>query len=79
MRLLERLEERTGALKVFEVAELLGVTPQHIYKMAACGQLPSLRISGAVRFDPGEVSDWLKRKRPGAARAAQSEVPSAVA
>jgi excisionase family DNA binding protein len=43
-------------------------TPQHIYKMAASGSIPSFRISGSVRFDPDEVAAWLKEKRaPGAA------------
>jgi len=31
-------------------------TPQHIYKMAASGSIPSFRISGSVRFDPDEVA-----------------------
>jgi excisionase family DNA binding protein len=63
MRLLEKLEKKAGALKVSEVAEVLGVTPQHIYKMAACGEIPSFRVSGAVRFDPGDIGEWLKKKQ----------------
>jgi excisionase family DNA binding protein len=62
MRLIELLEKRTGAMKVGEVAKVLGVSPQQIYKMAASGSIPSLRISGAIRFDPGEVADWLKKE-----------------
>jgi len=42
-------------------------TPQHIYKMAASGSIPSFRISGSVRFDPDEVASWLKEKQPPAA------------
>ena len=34
MKLIEILENRKEALKVAEVAKMLGVTPQHIYKMA---------------------------------------------
>jgi len=63
MKLVEILKSRTGALKVAEVAELFGVTPQHIYKMAASGRIPSFRISGSVRFDPDEVAAWLKEKQ----------------
>jgi len=67
MKLVETLKSRTGALKVVEVAKLFGVTPQHIYKMAASGRIPSFRISGSVRFDPDEVAAWLKEKQvPGA-------------
>jgi excisionase family DNA binding protein len=63
MKLVETLKNRTGALKVAEIAKLLSVTPQHIYKMAARGSIPSIRISGSVRFDPDEVAAWLQRKR----------------
>ena len=63
MKLVETLKSRTGALKVAEIAKLLSVTPQHIYKMAARGSIPSIRISGSVRFDPDEVAAWLQRKR----------------
>ena len=63
MRLVETLKSKTGALKVGEIAKLLGVTPQHIYKMAARGAIPSLRISGSVRFDPDEVAIWLQGKQ----------------
>jgi excisionase family DNA binding protein len=67
MRLVETLKSRTAALKVAEVAELFGVTPQHIYKMAASGSVPSFRISGSVRFDPDELAAWLKEKQAPAA------------
>jgi excisionase family DNA binding protein len=56
MKLIETLQRRTGALKVRDIAELFGVTPQHIYKMAASGKIPSFRISGSVRFDPIRVT-----------------------
>ncbi len=67
MRLVETLKSRIGALKVAEVAKLFGVTPQHIYKMAASGSIPSFRILGSVRFDPDEVAAWLKEKQAAAA------------
>jgi excisionase family DNA binding protein len=63
MKLIETLRGKTGALKVPEVAKLLGVTPQHIYKMAASGSIPSFRISGAIRFDPEDVASWLLGKQ----------------
>ncbi len=67
MKLIETLETRTEALKVAEVAKLFGVTPQHIYRMAVNGSIPSFRISGSVRFDPDEVAAWLKEKQAPAA------------
>jgi excisionase family DNA binding protein len=61
---MEELAKRSSALKAAEVAAMLGVTPQHIYKMAACGELPSCRVAGAVRFDLHDLAVWLSRKAP---------------
>jgi hypothetical protein len=62
MRLVEILEGRRQALCVNEVANLFCLTPQHIYKMAARGALPSLRIAGAIRFDPQDLVGGGDRK-----------------
>ncbi len=67
MMLIKYLGDRTAALKVPELAELFGVTPQHIYRMAADGTIPSFRIAGAIRFDPEEIADWLRNKGSGRA------------
>lgn len=79
MKLIETLKSRTGALKVAEVAKLFGVTPQHIYKMAASGTIPSFRISGSVRFDPDDVAAWLKEKQAPAVASRGIGSPSVVA
>ena len=63
MKLVDRLKGKKEALKVAEVAELLSVTPQHIYKLAASGRIPSFRVSGSVRFDPDDVAEWLSGKQ----------------
>jgi len=62
VNLIEQLEARSGAMKVAELCELLGVDDKHIYRMAARGSLPSFRVGGAVRFDPQEVANWLRTK-----------------
>jgi excisionase family DNA binding protein len=62
MNLIERLEARSGAMKVAELCELLGVDDKHIYRMAARGSLPSFHVGGAIRFDPQEVAKWLRLK-----------------
>ena len=71
MNLIEQLESRSGAMKVSELCELLGVDDKHIYRMAARGSLPSFHVGGAVRFDPQEVAKWLRLRYgmvPGEAR-----------
>jgi excisionase family DNA binding protein len=62
VNLIEKLEARSGAMKVTELCELLGVDDKHVYRMAARGSLPSFRVGGAVRFDPQEVAKWLRSK-----------------
>jgi excisionase family DNA binding protein len=62
MTLAELVEEKTEALRVRDVARLLDVSAKQIYKMAAKGQIPSLRIANTVRFDPQEFAIWLRTK-----------------
>lgn len=88
MNLIEQLEARSGAMKVAELCELLGVDDKHIYRMAARGSLPSFHVGGAVRFDPQEVAKWLRakygvvppesRKPPVSVRAARKQEHQAV-
>jgi excisionase family DNA binding protein len=68
MRLIEILETRKEALKVAEVAKMLGVTPQHIYKMAKAGLIPCFHVRGAVRFCPADLAEWIKKEIDESAR-----------
>jgi excisionase family DNA binding protein len=70
-RVLQILETRDQAMKAGEIAKLLGVTRQHIYKMAADGRIPSFQVGDSVRFDPAQVADWLRRKMPQPIRVAE--------
>jgi excisionase family DNA binding protein len=60
VNLIEKLEARTGAMKVSELCELLGVDDKHVYRMAARGNLLSFHVGVRVRFDPQEVANWLR-------------------
>ncbi len=64
MKLVELIEEKTEALRVRDIAQILDVSVQQVYKMAAKGQIPSFRIANAVRFDPEEFATWLRTKYP---------------
>lgn len=64
MSLVERLRNQTKVLRAAEVASLLEVTPQHFYKLAASGRMPSLRVARAIRFDPQQVATWLLESAP---------------
>jgi excisionase family DNA binding protein len=64
MTIIEQIEKRSSAFRVDELANLLGVTPQHIYKLASRGLIPCFRIAGAIRLDPHEIAVWLKNRQP---------------
>jgi excisionase family DNA binding protein len=55
--ILQTLESKDHALKAGELAKLLGVTRQHIYKMAAANSIPSFQVGTAARFDPKQVGN----------------------
>lgn len=64
MSVVERLRNQTKVLRAAELASLLEVTPQHIYKLAASGRMPSIRVARAIRFDPQQVANWLLENSP---------------
>ena len=64
MTLVECIQDKNEALRVRDIAQLLGLSIQQIYKMAAAGQIPSFRVGCSVRFDPGEFATWLRSRYP---------------
>jgi excisionase family DNA binding protein len=50
-------------MTVRQVAELLGVHENWVYDQAASGELPSYKIGGTRRFDPGELRGWITEHR----------------
>jgi excisionase family DNA binding protein len=62
MKLIEMLENRKEALKVSEVAKILGVSQQQVYKMVAAGTIPHFHVQGAIRFCPAELAEWIKKE-----------------
>lgn len=64
MSLVDVVREKQEALRVRDLAQLLGVSQQQIYKMAASGEIPSFKVANAVRFDPQETAEWLNERYP---------------
>jgi excisionase family DNA binding protein len=62
MHLAEIVEGKKEALRVVEVAQILDVSIKKIYRMAAKGQIPSLKISSSIRFDPHDIAAWLRNQ-----------------
>lgn len=61
----EQLRQRRTALSAPEVATLLQVSREAVYRYAQRQILPCLRFGDFLRFDPHELADWLDdRQRP---------------
>jgi excisionase family DNA binding protein len=60
--ILETLRKRQTTLNVHEVASLFGLSESLVYRMAARGQLPMVRFSGALRFDPSKLANWYESR-----------------
>ena len=56
------VRQRRTAWTADELAEVLSLSRKHIYKLAKKGRMPSLRIGGAIRFDPHATAAWLESK-----------------
>lgn len=56
------LEQKKAALRANDIAQILDLSEKQIYKMAATGEIPSLRIANSVRFDPHDFAAWLKAR-----------------
>ena len=50
-------------LGVNELAELLGISPKTVYKLAQQRKIPFVRISNRLRFDPADVLQWVRKNR----------------
>jgi excisionase family DNA binding protein len=59
------LRSRLTAWSAEELADLIGVSKQHIYKLAKALRMPSHRVGGAVRFDPHLIAEWWDKKATG--------------
>jgi excisionase family DNA binding protein len=59
----------TAALPIFltadELAAVLRCQPEKVYRLAACGELPSYKVEGRRLFAETEVVRWLQGRREG--------------
>lgn len=50
-------------LSAAEVGLRWNLSRSRIYALAAGGDLPSIKLKGAVRFDPRDVEDFIREHR----------------
>ncbi len=58
--LLSALGSARSALTVLDVAKLLNVSRQSVYRAANRGTLPSFRLGGSLRFNASSVAARLR-------------------
>jgi excisionase family DNA binding protein len=63
--LIQTIRSRRTALRADELADLLAMSQKHVLKLAKEQRMPSYRLGGAVRFDPGAVANLLEEKHVG--------------
>jgi excisionase family DNA binding protein len=52
--------EPARLLDVQQVAEMLGVSGRHVYRLADGGRMPRpLKLGGAVRWDRRQIENWI--------------------
>jgi predicted site-specific integrase-resolvase len=62
--IIEQLETRQTALNTKDLAAILQIDKRTLYDWAKTGKLPCLPVNGLIRFDPKEIADFLRKKRP---------------
>jgi excisionase family DNA binding protein len=50
-------------MTVKEVAALLRVSPQTLYKMLEQGSIPAVKVGSQWRFDRDEIREWIRNGR----------------
>jgi excisionase family DNA binding protein len=46
-------------LSIKEVSAILNVKPSTLYQWAELGQIPCIKINGALRFDIEDINTWV--------------------
>jgi len=65
------MDTKKNLLKVAAVAERLGISIPHTYRLAATGEIPCVRIGGkAIRFEESAVDRFIRGHRRGKGKAA---------
>lgn len=49
-------------LSLREVAQFLGISESHVYKLSQSGELPAYKIGKLWRWDKGILETWIKAK-----------------
>jgi len=60
--------------KVNEVAAVLQISIQTIYRYVANGEIPFHKLNRSVRFKPSEIKSWIESKKSGVMLTGETEI-----
>lgn len=52
-------------LSTKEISEILNVKPKTLYQWAELGQMPCIKLNGALRFDLDDIKKWIASCKKG--------------
>ena len=58
-----RSDKTPGLLRSDEAARLLAISPRKLWTLADDGEIPVVRIGRSVRYDPGDLQDFIERQK----------------
>lgn len=58
-----RSNEPSGLLRSDEAAKLLAISPRKLWALTDRGEIPVVRIDRSVRYDPGDLQDFIERQK----------------
>ena len=65
MTIVETLRTRIGLIALKPMAQIIGSHYQTLYGRVREGAIPYTRVGSRIRFDPGQVADWLESRQIG--------------
>jgi predicted DNA-binding transcriptional regulator AlpA len=60
MTVIKRLKSMRGLMHAEELADLLGMNVDKLYKKTKAGEVPHFRVLGRVKYDPRVIARWLE-------------------
>jgi len=62
MTVIEQLKAMRGLMHAEELAEILGMNRDKLYKKTKAGEVPHFRVLGRVKYDPQVIARWLEKR-----------------
>jgi len=55
----QRIRKKMKLITIKEVSEILNIKPSTLYQWAELGQIPCIKLNGALRFDMDDIKKWV--------------------